>query len=99
MSPDYSPTIPKSRSEWVSLNWQWAQKAVGRLFHLFGYTIFEEARLDKSKRADIVVNKNKGNNVIFGIIEIKTYDKASRSLQDKAMIQAFINNHFQLCLF
>ena len=88
MSPDYSPTIPKSRSEWVSLNWQWAQKAVGRLFHLFGYTIFEEARLDKSKRADIVVNKNKGNNVIFGIIEIKTYDKASRSLQDKAMIQA-----------
>ncbi len=88
MSPDYSPTIPKSRSEWVSLDWQWAQKAVGRLFHVFDYTIFEEARLDKSKRADIVVTKNKSNKVIFGIIEIKTYDKASRSLQDKAMIQA-----------
>lgn len=88
MSPDYTSTIPKSRSEWVSLEWQWAQKAVGRLFHVFGYTIFEEARLDRSKRADIVVTRNKGNKVIFGIIEIKTYDKASRSLQDKAMIQA-----------
>jgi hypothetical protein len=88
MSPDYSPTIPKSRSEWASLEWQWAQRAVGRLFHVFDYTIFEEARLDKSKRADIIVNMNKGKKVIFGIIEIKTYDKASRSLQDKAMIQA-----------
>lgn len=88
MSPDYTSTIPKSRSEWVSLEWQWAQKAVGRLFHVFGYTIFEEARLDRSKRADIVVTRNKGSKVIFGIIEIKTYDKASRSLQDKTMIQA-----------
>ena len=88
MSPDFSPTIPKSRSEWASLEWQWAQKAVGRLFHVFDYTIFEEARLDKSKRADIIVMKNKDTKAIFGIIEIKTYDKASRSLQDKSMIQA-----------
>ena len=79
---------PISRSDWASFDWKEAQNQVGLLFKKNGFKIFQEKKLENNKRADIIVIKENPTLVIIGVIEVKCYQKISRSLEKSAMRQA-----------
>ncbi len=79
---------PISRSDWASFDWKEAQNQVGLLFKKNGFKIFQEKKLENNKRADIIVIKENPTMVIIGVIEVKCYQKISRSLEKSAMRQA-----------
>lgn len=85
---DDKDLLSLTRSDWATLDWSSAQKKVGLLFHSFGFTKFEEKRLGRSKRADVVVYRSLSKKVIFGIVEVKAYGRASHALQQKTLKQA-----------
>ncbi len=54
---------------------------MGLLFKKNGFKIFQEKKLENNKRADIIVIKENPTMVIIGVIEVKCYQKISRSLE------------------
>ena len=73
---------PISRSDWASFDWKEAQTQVALLFKKNGFKIFQEKKLENNKRADIIVIKeSKSTMVIIGVIEVKCYQKITRSLE------------------
>lgn len=79
--------IPSSRADWAKLSWQEAQLNVAKILQEYGFMRFEEKRFENSKRADIVVIKNSETEVIFGVVEVKSYRRISWSIEVKAMKQ------------
>ena len=69
------------------LQWQEAQSAIAYLLSSFEFMKFEELRLSKSNRADIVIIYKSEAEVIFGVIEVKTYAKISNSIHINAIEQ------------
>lgn len=89
--------IPQGRSEWAQLQWQEAQSTIAHLLSKFEYMKFEELRLSNSNRADIVVIYKSETEVIFGVIEVKTYSKINNTIHKNAIEQVcrYIDKLFQ----
>ena len=79
--------IPSSRSQWAKLEWQQAQKTIGLLLNLYGFMKFEEYNLGDGKRADLLVWRTSSGQITIGLIEVKTYQKISPSIEAKALQQ------------
>ncbi len=79
--------IPQGRSEWAVLQWQEAQSTIAYLLSSFEYMKFEELKLSNTNRADIVVIYKSDSEVIFGVIEVKTYSKINNTIHKNAIEQ------------
>lgn len=89
---------PTTRSEWSNLKWQDSQSYLGQLLNSFDFMKFEELRLSKGSRADIVVIRKTDEEIIFGVIEVKSYAKINSSVEKSAVKQVcrYITNLFEL---
>lgn len=76
-----------TRTNWAGLDWKQAQAQLLALLSDYQFMRFEEVRLSKSKRADLVVVRNSGSEIIYGVIEVKSYRKISNSVKVKALDQ------------
>ena len=76
-----------TRTKWAGLDWKQAQGQLLALLSEYQFMRFEEVRLSKSKRADLVVMRNSGSEIIYGVIEVKSYRKISNSIKVKAIGQ------------
>jgi hypothetical protein len=79
--------IPTSRSDWANLNWMEAQKLIGLILNHSGFMKFEERKISKSNRADVIVIRQTKTRVIIGVVEVKSYQKISEKIAQEAMIQ------------
>lgn len=88
--------LPDSRSDWWGLDWKKAQQSIAVMLKREGFMIFEEKTIDKAKRADVFVIRQNKNEAIFGVIEVKAYDKMTPGIEKKALIQAckYMNSVF-----
>jgi hypothetical protein len=77
-----------SRSNWANLNWKEAQHQIGLVLHTAGFIKFEEKSLGNSNRADVMVIRSTPSEIIFGIVEVKTYRNVTPSMAEKAMKQS-----------
>lgn len=89
MSTESNPIkIPQSRSEWASLDWKNAQQKIALILNLAGFMKFEEKTLGKSNRADVMIMRSTNSQVIFGIIEVKSYKKITTKVVKNAFLQS-----------
>lgn len=90
--------IPTSRSEWAQFKWQESQSLIAALLHSYNFMKFEELKLNAGSRADIVVIRRTDDEVVFGIIEVKTYSKINSNIEKLAFKQVsrYISNLFDL---
>ncbi|MCE7733287.1 MAG: hypothetical protein GPJ54_00320 [Candidatus Heimdallarchaeota archaeon] len=90
--------IPTSRSEWAQFKWQESQSLIAALLHSYNFMKFEELKLNAGSRADIVVIRRTDDEVVFGVIEVKTYSKINSSIEKLAFKQVsrYISNLFDI---
>ncbi|MHA2098179.1 MAG: hypothetical protein ACW99A_05795 [Candidatus Kariarchaeaceae archaeon] len=95
---DFEDKLPNGRTEWATVKWQQSQSLLGRLLNSYNFMKFEELRISTGSRADIVVIRTTQDEVIFGIIEVKTYTKINSTIEKNAIKQIcrYVSNIYDL---
>ncbi len=80
--------VDLTKVDWYAIDWQTAQQTVVEFFHQNGFMSFHERRSPKG-RLDGLVVKSFDDKAVFGVVEVKHYQKVSPALVKSALRQAY----------